>query len=775
MERRSIEVRGIVQGVGFRPFVYGLASRYSLAGFVQNRLGSVHIELEGEPSALAAFCDDLTHRPPPLARIDEVRSRPIAVRRQSGFQITPSASSAGQVVIAPDVATCDRCLTEMQTPGKRRYRHPFVNCTDCGPRLTIVTGAPYDRPQTTMRDFVMCDECRAEYDDPSNRRFHAEAICCPRCGPSLQFLNARGSAIETDDPIAAFASRIAGGAIGALKGLGGFHLVCDATSDAAVRTLRSRKHRDEKPLAIMLADVESVERLCFVGDAERRSLLSSQRPIVLLRKRPQSSNGNGATLSPAIAPARDTLGVMLPYTPIHHLLMEATGGRPLVMTSGNQSDEPIAYRDDDFVEQLSGIADCYLTHDRRIHVRCDDSVVRVIDHSPVFVRRSRGYVPAPLHLPLKCSEPTLAVGGQLKASFALGRRNEAIVSHHLGDLDHYEALLAFNRDVALYERTFAFAPRVLAHDLHPDYASTRWAEQRANDDGLQLVAVQHHHAHLASCLVDNASLEPAIGVIFDGTGYGADGAVWGGEFLIGDCNGFERAAHLRYVAMPGGDQAIREPWRMAIAHLRDADRDPTIAAAAAPPAAVRIVERMIDRGTNAPRTSSMGRLFDSIAAVLGRCTHATYEGQAAMALESLAVPVTDEGVYPLALQAPPSAGPIVIDTRPWVQGVVDDIRRGTEPAAVARRFHSTVVAIVVAVSKQLRERTGLNRVALSGGVFLNAILATALPMRLRESGFEVLTHRRVSPGDGGLCLGQLAVAAMQTNRAPVESTATLGA
>jgi hydrogenase maturation protein HypF len=750
MERRAIDIRGIVQGVGFRPFVYGLACRLKLHGFVKNRVGGVWIEVEGEPPTLDRFLAELVCDPPPLARIDAVSWEPRPAQGERQFHIQPSdAGRTGPVFIAPDVATCDACLAELFDPLDRRYQYPFLNCTNCGPRLTIVRGAPYDRARTTMAAFRLCAACRAEYEDPTDRRFHAQPTCCRVCGPQLRLLDGQGRPVAAADPLGQFAAELRSGRIGALKGLGGYHLSCDAHSAAAVGELRRRKHRDEKPLALMVRDLAAAEALAEVSAAERELLTSVRRPIVLLRKKTSSG------LADEVAPGNPFLGVMLPYTPLHHLLLRAVGDVPLVMTSGNRSDEPIAYEDADAVTRLAGIADLFLAHDRPIHVRCDDSVTRVVAGQELPLRRSRGYAPQPAALPLECRVPILAVGGQLKGTFALGRGRHAFLSHHLGDLDHYDAYRAFVRDIGLYEELFGVKPAVIAHDLHPDYASTRYARQRAT--GETLVAVQHHHAHLASCMADNGLNEPVLGVTFDGTGYGTDGAIWGGEFLVGDYRDFRRAAHLRYVGLPGGDQAIRGPWRVAVAHLTDAGCASPALERQLPATALRTVRTMLERRFNTPPTSSMGRLFDAVAALAGGRRQVSFEGQAAMELEWAATGLPSDGAYPFDLEETPAA--LVVDTRPLIRAATADANQDIEPARIARRFHSTLVEMIAVVCGRLRSATGLDAVVLSGGVFLNALLTTEASARLQGEGFRVYRHRLVPPNDGGLSLGQLAIAA----------------
>ena len=755
MERRAILVQGLIQGVGFRPFVYGLAARHRLHGFVRNQSGGILIEVEGEPPSLDRFLTELADRPPPLAPIEHLSWERRASRGENRFRIESSeADGGGPVFISPDMATCPECLAEMLDPGDRRFGYPFLNCTNCGPRLTIITGAPYDRQRTTMAPFAMCAACRAEYQDPGDRRFHAQPTACPACGPRLQLLDASGESIPTPDPLARFAEVLRGGGIGALKGLGGYHLTCDARDARVVAKLRRRKHRDEKPFAIMISDAESAAALGKFDPVELALLLSPRRPIVLVRGRP------GAVAEP-VAPGIAWLGILLPYSPLHHLLLRAVGGIPLVMTSGNRSDEPIAHRED-AVAKLRGIADVFLTHDRAIHVRCDDSVTRVVDGVELPVRRSRGYAPRPVALPFSCGCPILAVGGQFKVTFALGRDRQAFLSHHMGDLDQLDAYRAFEGDVALYQELFAVTPGCLAHDLHPDYATTRYASRRAEDEGTRLVAVQHHHAHMASCMAENGLAGPVIGVTFDGTGFGTDGAIWGGEFLVGDYRGFRRGAHLRYVGMPGGDRAVREPWRMAVAYLLDAGAAFPQRLVDTREGDIKILRKLLENRFNAPYTSSVGRLFDAVAALAGVRDRVAYEGQAAVELESLAGGVSSDRSYPFELNSPRGSNaesPLIVDTRSMIRSVAEEASDGVPAARVARRFHSTMVDLVADVCGRLRLSTGVEEVALSGGVFLNAMLTSEVCARLAGDGFRVYRHRLVPPNDGGLSLGQLAVAA----------------
>ena len=756
MERREIAVRGIVQGVGFRPFVYSLAHRLALHGFIRNTSRGVVIQVEGDPAVLDTFHAELINQPPPLASIDEVESARVPVRGEHGFRIDSSDQSTGahgrNVRISPDAATCTACLRDLHDPANRRHLYPFITCATCGPRLTIVTGAPYDRERTTMARFTMCNACRREYDDPLDRRFHAETIACSRCGPALDLRDATFRVLD-GDPIGRLAALLIEGHLAAIKGPGGYHLACDATSAAVVVELRRRKHRDEKPFAVLFGSLEAIERVCEVGDAARRALVSPARPIVVLRRARSSPAGD--TPVEEVAPGTNSLGAMLPSTPVQHLLMRAVG-RPLVMTSGNRSQEPVACGDSEAFERLAGIADVFLTNDRPIHVRCDDGVSRVVDGSQLPVRRSRGEAPRPINLGRACMRPVLAVGGHLKNTFALGRFSDAFLSHHVGDLDDHSALEAFERDIALYEALFEISPEVIAHDLHPDYHSTRYATARALKDGLRTIAVQHHHAHVASCLAEHRLPGPVIGVAFDGSGYGDDGTIWGGEFLVGDSSMVQRMARLRMVRLPGGEQAVREPWRMAISHLIDAGEDVGLVTGRHTDAAP-VLERMIARGINAPLTSSAGRLFDAVAALAGIRDRVSFEGQAAMQLEWLAAQAAPAQPYPMNIEAEP--GMLVLDTRRMIRAVAQDVRAGRSPSDIGRRFHAGLAAGITSVCERIRDLTGTAGVVLTGGVFLNVLLTEECLVRLIRSGFAVYRHHLVPPNDGGLSLGQLAVAA----------------
>jgi hydrogenase maturation protein HypF len=769
MERRAIVVQGIVQGVGFRPFVFGLASRLALSGFVKNCAGELVIEIEGPTAALDRFLAELSGQPPPLARIEKLHWERTASQGEHSFRIEISKSQTPEsIFVSPDIATCGDCLRELFDPGDRRHRYPFLNCTNCGPRLTIIRGAPYDRQRTTMAGFPMCDACRREYEDPNNRRFHAQPTCCRECGPRLELIDATDREKEQSDPLGRFARAIRQGRIGALKGLGGYHLVCDARSSSAVTELRRRKHREARPFALMVKDVDAARQISLVGPVEADLLVSRPRPIVLLRKR------EPCVIAEAAAPGNPCLGVMLPYTGLHHLLAGELAGMPLIMTSGNRADEPIATEDDDARKRLSDIADVFLIHDRPIHVRCDDSVVRVVDGQELPIRRSRGYAPYPIALPFPCRSPVLAVGGQLKGTFALGRGGHAFLSHHLGDLDHLAAYQAFERDIQLYESLLAIEPEIIVHDLHPDYASTRYAQKRHVEGTsfahpkTKLLPVQHHHAHVASCMAENGLTEPVIGLAFDGSGFGLDGAIWGGEFFVGSYQNYRRAAHLRYVGLPGSEAAVRETWRVGLSHAVDAGRTDISLNSRVPSIALRTARALLDRHFNCPMTSSVGRLFDAIASLIGMRNEVDFEGQAAIELESLASEVEDQRTsYPFELAREAASdkahGCLIIDTRPLIGAVIDDANQNVPASTIARRFQTTMVELIARVCGRIRAESSLGKVVLSGGVFMNSLLTSETCRRLCDDGFQVFRHRLVPPNDGGLSLGQLAIAASLTS------------
>lgn len=749
--------------MGFRPFVHRLAYELDLAGFVRNRAGEVQVEAEGAPRALDAFEIALTRRAPPLASVAAVRFARVTPRGQSGFTILDSENDrAPAPFFAPDVAVCDRCLQELFEPQGRRFHYPFINCTDCGPRLTIIEGAPYDRERTTMRGFALCSACRAEYENPNDRRFHAEPNACAACGPRLELLDATGQPIAVSEPLLAAAEALATEQIVALKGIGGFHLACLAQSERATAELRRRKGRDQQPFALMVRTLGAAQRLCEFEANEIALLQSPERPIVLARRRPSAAVAEG------VAFRSPWLGVMLAYTPLHHLLCRALDDAPLVMTSGNLSHEPIAFEESDARARLAPLADRTLTHDRPIHLRCDDSVVRFIHGAPCTLRRARGAAPRPTPLGLELARPMLALGAQHNASFALGRGDQALVSHHLGDLSNAVAELEYRRAIAHYQRLFAVQPELLVHDLHPDYAATGIARELALEFGIPRLAVQHHHAHVVSCMVEHALEGPLLGVAWDGTGLGTDGGIWGGEFFVCDRRSARRVAHLRELGLPGGERAVSEPWRVALAALLDAGLGPEALNGQPDKTALRVVCRMLERDFNCPRTSSAGRLFDAVSALCGVRHRSSYDGQAAIELEWLAVGASDTDdshVYPYELGAPRENGARVIDTRPLIVALAAELGRGIAPARVARRFHATLSAIILDVCLLLRAEYGLARVVLSGGVFANALLVAFVEKRLRAAHFLVFRPERYPAGDGGLCLGQLGIAAAREHGA----------
>ncbi|GGX03392.1 carbamoyltransferase HypF [Streptomyces chartreusis] len=771
--RRRVLVRGVVQGVGFRPYVYGLATELALVGHVTNTPEGVVAEVEGTVAAVARFCDRLAVQAPPLARVESVDHQELPAAGGEAFTILASRSGGPvRTLVSPDTATCADCLAELADPADRRHRHPFVNCTHCGPRFTIVTGVPYDRANTTMAAFPMCPACAREYAAPTDRRFHAQPVACPSCGPRLRLIvpGDAGRAERTSgaDPVAAARVMLARGAILAVKGLGGYHLACDATNAGAVSLLRRRKARGDKPFAVMARAASDVEHLVRLGPEERRLLEGPARPVVLLRRRPDPAYAQGAPRpAEAVAPGSPDLGVMLPYTPVHHLLLglpgDPDGPRLLVMTSGNVSGEPIVTDDDEALERLAHLADGWLTHDRPIHVPCDDSVVRVCDAEPLVLRRSRGYAPLPLTLPLPV-RPALATGGDLKNAFCLGEGRQAWLSAHIGDMDDLATQGAFERAVEQLESITGVRPLSLACDRHPGYRSARWADRNAA--GRTVVRVQHHHAHIAAAMAEHGldGTRPVIGVAFDGTGHGDDGAVWGGEFLLADYAGFTRFGHLAYVPLPGGDTAVRRPYRMALAQLRAAGLEwsgDLPCTAACPPDELRLLQRQLERDLNCVPTSSMGRLFDAVSSLAGVCHRAGHEAQAAVELEAAALeaPADDTTAYAFALG---DGEPVRADSAPVIAAIVRDLREGRTAATVAARFHRGVAGLVHALCRRARERHGLDTVALTGGVFANTLLSSACAAALREDGFTVLRHRLVPPGDGGLALGQLMVAARTT-------------
>jgi hydrogenase maturation protein HypF len=752
--RVRARVDGIVQGVGFRPYVFRLAEELGLGGFVGNDERGVVVEVEGEAGAVERFLERLPREAPPLATVERVGAEAIHPLGGGEFRIVASAhGGAPDALVSPDSAVCDACLAELLDPADRRYRYPFVNCTECGPRFTIVRGVPYDRPLTTMASFAMCAACRAEYEDPRDRRFHAQPNACPDCGPAVTLVDADGAAVGAggDAAVRAAAAALRAGRIVAVKGIGGFHLACRADDEAAVAALRARKHREDRPFALMAADVAAARALVELGPAEEALLTGRERPIVIAPRRA------GADVAPAVAPRCAELGVMLPYAPLQHLLLADCGG-PLVMTSANVADEPIAYRDADALDRLAGIADLFVVHDRPIHVRADDSVVRAVrGRAPIRLRRSRGFVPASLGLLRPAERPVLACGAELKSTFCVARGARAWVGHHIGDLRHAETLRAFEDGVAHFERLFAVSPEVVAHDLHPDYLSTSYALAR---EGVEHIAVQHHHAHLAACLAEHGETGPAVGAILDGSGLGTDGTVWGGELLVGGLDGFVRAGHLHPVRLPGGDQAVRQPWRMACAWLVAAG-DGDAAPPPIPPALAgavddtrwRAIAGLARGGAAAPVTTSAGRLFDAVAALCGLRAIVTYEGQAAAELEAACDP-HERGSYPL-----PVGDGFVLDARETIRAVARDAAAGVATGVIAARFHRALADALARACVEIAARHGTDLVVLSGGVLQNVRLLVGASTRLEAAGLRVLVPEQLPPNDGGIAYGQAAIAA----------------
>src|SRR5271165_7012942 len=758
--RKAIEVSGIVQGVGFRPYIYRLANEQQLAGSVCNTAAGVSIEVQGPPASVDDFLARLPVEAPPLARITGITVREIACNGDRDFHIvTTHRGEPVGTLISPDVAVCADCLREMFDTADRRYRYPFINCTNCGPRFTIVRNIPYDRPFTSMAAFRMCPACQAEYDDPRNRRFHAQPNACWTCGPQVELWDLDGNRVETADPIAETVARLQGGEVIAIKGLGGFHLACDATNAAAVRMLRERKRRVEKPFAVMVPDVGVADGFCEVDAAERRLLLSPPRPIVLLRRRQDTE------IAEDVAPFNRYLGVFLPYTPLHHLLF-ADGGFPaLVMTSANLSEEPICIANDEALHRLHKLADCFLVHNRDILLRCDDTVARVSRGRSRQLRRSRGFVPVPIFL-REDVPSVLAVGGELKNTICLTKGRHAFLSQHIGDLENVESYGFFEEAIEHLQRILEIRPAAIAYDLHPNYFSTRWALAQS---GLPQIGVQHHHAHIASCMAENNLEDRVIGIALDGTGYGTDGRIWGGEVLLSGYDGFERAAHLAYVPLPGGEAAIREPWRMAMSYLvhhfgPDFVRGLPLVADV-PEKNLNVLFRMMEQGINSPLTSSCGRLFDAVAALAGIRREVNYEAQAAIELEMAIDNSCDESAYPFDLVAEGEGW--IIDTRELFQGLLNDMACNVSIGDISRRFHNGLAEVLCEVARRIRNRWGLERVCLSGGTFQNEYLFERLCERLQKNGFQVFTHSEVPAGDGGLSLGQAVVAARRLNQSRV--------
>ena len=754
VELLQISVRGVVQGVGFRPFIYQLATRHNLKGWVCNTSGDVRIEVEGEREALDRFLSELKSDAPPRARIEGITSTSAPPQGYARFEIRHSLAEEGRYqLVSPDIATCDACKRELFSPSDRRYRYPFTNCTNCGPRFTIIEDIPYDRPKTTMRQFTMCPLCQEEYDDPMDRRFHAQPNACPKCGPFLELADGNGESIAVEDVIATASKLLKEGKILAIKGLGGFHLACDASSDEAVQSLRDRKRRPYRPLAIMLATMEEIKEHCVLSAEEAKLLTSPECPILLLRWRDDS------TVSRKVAPGLKYLGVMLPYTPLHHILLRETG-LPLVMTSGNISEEPIAKDNDEAIRRLARIADFSLLHNRDIYARYDDSVAIVERGKPQLIRRARGYAPYPIHLPFRTKKQILACGAELKNTFCLTREDHAFISQHIGDMENVETLEHFENTIELYKRLFRLQPQILAHDLHPEYLSTKYAREQG--ERFTLVGVQHHHAHIVSCMVENGVKGPVIGVAFDGTGYGTDGTIWGGEFLMADYKGFDRVGHLEYVPLPGGAAAIERPYRMAFSYLYTLLGEEAVDKGLAfleevDRYEIEVMKRQLERGINCPLTSSCGRLFDGVSALAGIRGRVDYEAQAAIELE-MAAPDQFEGINPYLFSIEERDGVRIVRLGELFRGIILDIEDGLSQGEISLRFHHTIAKMVADMCHRIAAETGLRTVALSGGVFQNRLLLRLATELLEREGFVVLTHSLVPTSDGGISLGQAVIA-----------------
>ncbi len=790
--RYRVLVAGVVQGVGFRPFIWKHARKFQVTGWVKNDSIGVTIEIQGDPDQLKRFIDALAANAPPLATIDQIEFCEVAaLDDDSTFVILQSATRGpSSTPVSPEISVCDDCLKEMRDPDDRRYRYPFINCTNCGPRFTIVEDIPYDRPLTTMKSFPMCERCRVEFEDPSDRRFHAQPIACPDCGPRIWIVAAgdarRGRNVAQpvdsrvrEDALTAFQDAIRAGKIVAVKGIGGFHLACDATSRLAIAELRTRKGRIDKPFAVMARDVQQARAFAVINEHEEALLQSRERPIVLLSRKTDFVEEAGAPCLPSISPGNDFVGVMLPYSPLHFLLMENSS--PLVFTSGNLTDEPIVRENIEASERLGGIADAFLMHDRGIHVVCDDSVVRCVGDAVLPIRRSRGYAPMPVRLnreweirsgTVRKDRCVLAIGGEIKATFCATQGDYAYMSQHIGDMGNLETLQAMEHSVDHFLRLFRIDPEAIVADLHPGYLSASWAKEFAKRRGVAFLRVQHHHAHVAALMAEHGMPgdEPMIGVCFDGTGFGTDRAIWGGEFLVADARSFDRFAHLGYVPLPGGDAAIKQPWRVALAHLFAADirwraysnsffqadrcHDNEIVCPGANE--LKLVQQQLEKNIHCIPTSSMGRFFDAMASLIGIRHSINYEAQAAMEMEALASRViTDarsiDARYHFRFV---KNEPVEIDPKPLLVAICKDLDSGVAKPLMAARFHHAVAQLVVDVCESARDRHSINRVGLTGGVFQNVLLLKLTTQRLAASNFEVFIHQRVPPNDGGIALGQ---------------------
>ena len=738
-----VDISGIVQGVGFRPFVYKLALDNNLKGTVLNNERGVQIRLEGLKKDVDAFLEALK-TPPPIALIETIDIIPAPRVGYSNFKIEKSQKAgAVQAFIPPDVAVCNDCIGELFDPADRRYGYPFINCTNCGPRFTIIKDIPYDRPHTTMAQFEMCDKCRVEYEDPLNRRFHAQPVACPDCGPHVTLIDKTGKAIETPNPVEETARLLEAGKIVAIKGLGGFHLACDAYNEKAVSELRKRKYREDKPFAIMCRDISVARKLCKFGDEISEILQSPQSPIVILPRRDDD------LVSPSVAPGHRFLGIMLPYTPLHHLIF-SYGPETLVMTSGNLSDEPIVFTNNEALKRLHNIADYFLINDRDIYIRCDDSVIKPFRNGKTFFRRARGYVPFPVKLGKQASS-VLSCGAELKNTFCLTKGNYAFISHHVGDLENWETFTAFEQGIEHFKKLFEINPEAVVYDLHPDYLSTQYALSL----DIPRIGIQHHYAHALSCMAEYNLTSPLVAIIMDGTGYGTDGTIWGCEFLKVDTSTFERLGHLRYIRLPGGERAIREPWRIAAAYLErtigtEWDKFDLPFCRNINHRDWEVLKKSMQLGHNAPLCSSAGRLFDAVSALLGVRSKINYEGQAAIELEQLAVPETH--FYSYSIEQKDSS--FIVDPDPIFEDVINDIKNHVGTDVISGRFHLTMARIIGDTASKMRDLTGYSEIVLSGGVFQNHFLLELAVQILEEKGFKVYINQKVPANDGGISLGQ---------------------
>jgi len=756
IKRSKGAIKGIVQGVGFRPFIYQLARRYQLTGHVTNTPEGVDLEVEGYQENIERFFQSILSESPPLAHIASVKRVDVQPKKDRVFKIMRSrADQERSALISPDASICQDCLRELRDPKDRRFKYPFINCTNCGPRYTIIMDIPYDRAMTTMKKFKMCSVCRAEYEDPTNRRFHAQPNACWDCGPRVFLHDRHGLPLACKAPIEETISLLHRGSIVAIKGLGGFHLAVDASNHRAVVRLRKRKHREEKPLAVMVRDLDAAKAIAHVNETEAITLLSPQRPIVILKKR------RFHALSPQVAPRNRYFGLMLPYTPLHYLLVDSPF-RALVMTSGNISEEPINIDNKEAFKNLEGIADYFLVHDRDIYLRSDDSIIRMVDHSPSKIRRSRGYVPVPVFLPEEMSglPSVLAVGAELKNTVCITKENRAFLSQHVGDMENLETLDFFRLTVFHLQSILEIKPKVMARDMHPDYLGSKFAREQ---NEIPTLAIQHHHAHIVSCLAENGVKGPVIGLALDGTGFGPDGQIWGGEVLLADLSSFQRVGHLDYVPLPGGDAAAKFPWRMALSYLHESYGEALFDLPIAFVHNLRrkdanIVLQMIRKRVNSPLTSSCGRLFDAVSSLIGLRHKIAYEGQAAVELE-MCQKLSEKGRYPWEVEE--KKGRLVLRTSDIIKSIVEDLKKENTRGIISRRFHNTLIDMFTRTCMRLREEKGIGQVAMSGGAFQNVTLLTGLTRSLTSRGFTVFTQKIVPSNDGGLSLGQAVCAGLK--------------